>query len=403
MNNGWGGGTGLGAVVTVAGGRLRRLGRRRGVGGWASPYYGNWYRGGWGNSAAFWTGFRHRCTTSFGLGSMYGGGYGGWSGYGYPGYGSRGTDGIQLFPDVGHEHATADGDWARLQALGSIAATRIPTTRRSWQREPAQTTVVYDYSRPINVAAAPPDASVTESTEQVFSAAATRSWRATTSGALDLSDQVLKATPDASVVHEFRATVSFALKRYDEAASVDYAVLTAGPGWNWSTMAGLYPGVDVYTDQLRALEAFARANPNSTSAHFLLGYHYMVQGHQEAAAGQFEAVVQLQPNETLSAQFVKALRRLPSPLRLRPQQPRRRRSQPAGALHKLPRSLRRLQIQRPAAPAAGQSEGQRRPSKPPNRPRSSAGPDGGHLEGAARTWRRDHADASTRRRLRLGS
>ena len=60
--------------------------------------------------------------------------------------------------------------------------------------------------------------------------------------ALDLSDQVLKATPDASIVHEFRAMCLFALKRFDEAAAVDYAVLTAGPGWNWSTMAGLYPG-----------------------------------------------------------------------------------------------------------------------------------------------------------------
>ena len=76
--------------------------------------------------------------------------------------------------------------------------------------------------------------------------------------ALDLSDQVLKATPDASVVHEFRAMCLFALKRYDEAAAVDYAVLTAGPGWNWSTMAGLYPGVDTYTNQLRALEAYAQ-------------------------------------------------------------------------------------------------------------------------------------------------
>ena len=105
----------------------------------------------------------------------------------------------------------------------------------------------------------------------------------------------------------------FALKRYDEAAAVDYAVLSAGPGWNWTTMEGLYPGVEVYTSQLRDLEAYARANPNSTSARFLLGYHYMVQGHQEAAATQFEAVVQLQPNETLSAQFVKALRKATEP------------------------------------------------------------------------------------------
>ena len=179
--------------------------------------------------------------------------------------------------------------------------------------QPAQTTVVYDYSQPINVTAAPPDASVTESTEQVFSAARDSFMAGDYQRALDLSDQVLKQTPNAAVVHEFRALCLFALKRYDDAASVAYAVLTAGPGWNWSTMVGLYPGVDTYTDQLRALEAFARANPNSTSARFLLGYHYMVQGNQEAAAEQFENVVKLQPNETLSASFAKALRKATEP------------------------------------------------------------------------------------------
>ena len=40
----------------------------------------------------------------------------------------------------------------------------------------------------------------------------------TISGRFDLSDQVLKQTPNAEVVHEFRALCLFALKRYDEAA-----------------------------------------------------------------------------------------------------------------------------------------------------------------------------------------
>ena len=108
---------------------------------------------------------------------------------------------------------------------------------------PAQTTVVYDYSQPINVTSTPPDASVAESTEQVFSAARDSFKAGDYQRALDLTDQVLKQTPDAAVVHEFRALCLFALKRYDEAAAVDYAVLTAGPGWNWSTLVGLYPDV----------------------------------------------------------------------------------------------------------------------------------------------------------------
>ena len=38
-----------------------------------------------------------------------------------------------------------------------------------------------------------------------------------------------------------------------------YVVLTAGPGWDWATMVGLYPDVDTYTRQLRALEAAIKA------------------------------------------------------------------------------------------------------------------------------------------------
>ena len=103
------------------------------------------------------------------------------------------------------------------------------------------------------------------------------------------------------MVHEFRALTLFALKRYDEAAAVDYAVLSSGPGWNWSTLVGLYPDVDTYTNQLRALEAYVRSNPNSAPGQFLLGYHYLVQGHKENAGAQFEKVVQLQPQDQLSA------------------------------------------------------------------------------------------------------
>ncbi len=342
VNNGYGGwGGGYGGW---GGGYGGWGGGFRGAGGWASPYYGSWYRGGWGNSASFWTGFGVGALSSFGLGSMYGGGYGGWYGYGYPGYGVAAPMAYSYFPTW--SMSTYSG-WG----LGAVANSWLysgysnPFYTTVVAAQPAQTTIVYDYSRPIDVAAAPPDESVTQSTEQVFSAARDSFMAGDYQRALDLSDQVLKATPDASIVHEFRAMCFFALKRFDEAAAVDYAVLTVGPGWNWSTMAGLYPSVDVYTDQLRTLEAYARANPNSTSAHFLLGYHYMVQGHQEAAASQFAAVVQLQPNETLSAQFVKALRKAaePAPTAVAAAPAA---SQPAAARAKLPRLPRRHRARR---------------------------------------------------------
>ena len=125
--------------------------------------------------------------------------------------------------------------------------------------------------------------------------------------ALDLTDQVIKETPNAPVVHEFRALCLFALKRYDEAASVAYAVLSAGPCWNWSTLVGLYPDVDTYTNQLRGLEAAVRSNPNATPPRFLLAYHYLVQGNTDAAGTEFANVVKLEPKDQLSASFAKAL------------------------------------------------------------------------------------------------
>jgi tetratricopeptide (TPR) repeat protein len=175
--------------------------------------------------------------------------------------------------------------------------------------QPAQTTVVYDYSQPINVTAASNPA--TESSdEQVFSAARDAFKAGDFQRALDLTDQVIKDSPNVPAVHEFRALCLFALKRFDEAAAIDYAVLSTGPGWNWSTLVSLYPDVETYTNQLRALEASVRSNANSPATQFLLGYHYLVQGHQQAAASEFDKVVKLQPTDQLSASFVKALKKV---------------------------------------------------------------------------------------------
>ncbi len=283
VNGGWGGGFGGGGF---------------GGGGYA-PYYGNWYRGGWGNSSAFWGGFGAGALTSFGVSSLVGG-----FGYASPLYAFPGMGVYNYLPTWGVSNFAGWG-------LGSYASTSLyssysnPYYATVVATQPAQTNVVYDYSQPINAASTPPEASVAESTEQVFSAARDSFKAGDYQRALDLTDQVLKQTPDAAVVHEFRALCLFALKRYDEAAAVNYAVLTAGPGWNWSTLVGLYPDVDTYTNQLRALEAYVRSNPNSSSGEFLLAYHYLAQGNNDAAGARFQRVVELVPTDQLSAGFAK--------------------------------------------------------------------------------------------------
>ena len=218
------------------------------------------------------------------------------------------------------------------------------------------------------MASTPPDASVAESTEQVFSAARDSFKAGDYQRALDLADQVLKQTPNAAVVHEFRALALFALKRYDEAASVVYAVLSAGPGWNWSTLVGLYPDVDTYTNQLRALEAYARTIPASASAQFLLGYHYLAQGHQDVAVAQFERVLKILPNDQLSQSFVKLSKKAA-------EQPAAIASAPAGgptaeAAPAQPVGAVASQPSGATAEAAGQAE-QAPPPPPP--PASMAG------------------------------
>ena len=163
----------------------------------------------------------------------------------------------------------------------------------------------YDYSQPIDTQSAPPPAEVADPAVAKFDSARAAFGTGDYAGALQLTDEALKVLPNDATLHEFRALVLFAVGKYDLAAGPLYAVLSVGPGWDWTTMAGLYPNIDVYTSQLRKLEAFVWANPKSTAGRFVLAYHYLTQGHTDAAVGQLKQVVALAPQDTLSAQLVK--------------------------------------------------------------------------------------------------
>ena len=174
--------------------------------------------------------------------------------------------------------------------------------------EPQTVTVpayTYDYSQPIDTQSAPPAAEVADPAVAKFDSARAAFGSGDYAGALQLTDEALKVLANDATLHEFRALVLFAVGKYDLAAGPLYAVLSVGPGWDWTTMAGLYPNIDVYTGQLRKLEAFVSANPKSTAGHFVLAYHYLTQGNTDEAVGQFKEVVALAPQDTLSAQLVK--------------------------------------------------------------------------------------------------
>ena len=97
------------------------------------------------------------------------------------------------------------------------------------------------------------------------------------------------------------------MKQYKEAAAGAYAVLSVGPGWDWTTLSSFYPDMDTYTLQLRALEQYVEAHRDQPDVRFLLAYHYLTCGYTDAAAQQLKAVVQLNPKDQLSAQLVASL------------------------------------------------------------------------------------------------
>jgi tetratricopeptide (TPR) repeat protein len=338
-NNNWGGGWGGG--WNNWGGGWNSWG-----GGWGNPYWG--YHSGWYNnwgSNAFWGGF-----TGALVGGLAGSVFNTFPTWGTVGYSSWG-----LTPYVG---STLYSGWENPYYTAPVVVAGAPS----------QTTIVYDYSQPIALAAptaattgaaasdaatvaAAPEPSQTDAAQATFDAAREQFKAGNYAQALALADQALQGLPSDPVLHEFRALCLYAVGRYDEAAAALYAVLTNGPGWTWATMIGLYPSAEAYTQQIRALEQHVKANPEAPAGHFVLAYHYMTQGHKEQAASEFKKVSQLQPKDTLSARFAAVL--MPEPAAEAPAPAGEAAGAAAAAL-----------AEAPAEEAAGEKEGPE-PTPPP--------------------------------------
>jgi tetratricopeptide (TPR) repeat protein len=130
-------------------------------------------------------------------------------------------------------------------------------------------------------------------------------------GAQAKVDQAIAVLPQDRVLHEFRALTLVAQGKYGDAAATLYAVLSAGPGWNWDTLKSFYPDAATYTTQLRALETHARENPKSPDDRFVLAYHYLVLGQTSAAIKALEELQGLVPKDQLTAQILAALKSSP--------------------------------------------------------------------------------------------
>jgi Tetratricopeptide repeat len=238
--------------------------------------------------------------------------HGSWN-YNYPSYGSN-------WGYFGAGVVTGMATWALASSLTSWGYSRFSNPYYYG----AQTVVVqqpvvvggapyqpvssgYNYSQPINTQAPPPDEVAAEAAVAMFSNARDAFKAGDYPSALHKTDDALAKMPNDPTLHEFRALTLFALRQYEAAAAGLYAVLTTGPGWDWTTMVGLYPSVETYTPQLRALEDYVESNPNAAAARFVLAYQYLTQGFPTNAATQLRQVVKLQPNDTLSATLLARL------------------------------------------------------------------------------------------------
>ncbi len=223
-------------------------------------------------------------------------------------------------PYPGYVIVDNDNDFAKGVAWG-IAAwglgnliynTGYQSYKNPYPAPPVQSgnTTIINYNEPLSVSAGkmpPGDENTEKSAEEKSSAALDASRAAFKTGdyltALKSVDEAIAAVPGDTAIHEYRALILFALGKYGEAAGVLNPVLASGPGWDWTTMTGLYPSQSVYTDQLRKLEDYARSKANDAAPHFLLGYHYMVCSHIEKAYAEFDTTVKLQPADSIAAQL----------------------------------------------------------------------------------------------------
>ena len=232
------------------------------------------------------------------------GGY--WNGnYGASNLGAYGGMGMAS-PAYGYGSSAYMNPYAGA-GLGGVGAAGVGAGQPIAQAQPGNA-APYDYSQPVNASAAPPD---TPPATDPSTSPAAQARQAFASGdypaATQLAQQALGQMPNDVSLHEFLALCLFAQGSYEQAAAPLYAVLSVGPGWDWTTLIGNYPDASTYTGQLRGLEAFVKANPRSAKALFVLAYHYISEGHPEVAIQPLKNVLAIQPNDQVSAQLLDKL------------------------------------------------------------------------------------------------
>ena len=186
--------------------------------GWRGAYWG--YHQGWANG--YWHGYHNN------------------NNWGWGSFGLGAATGVTAWALGSSFYNWGYASYANPYYAEEVVAQPIVIEQTVASGEPQTVTVpayTYDYGQPIDTQSAPPPAEVADPAVAKFDSAREAFGTGDYAGALQLTDEALKVLPNDATLHEFRALVLFAVGKYDLAAGPLYAVLSVGPGWDWTTMA----------------------------------------------------------------------------------------------------------------------------------------------------------------------
>jgi tetratricopeptide (TPR) repeat protein len=107
--------------------------------------------------------------------------------------------------------------------------------------------------------------------------------------------------PKNGAVMMLLAQALFAEGKYEQAAGATQAAMQMLPEDKWGVVianyAELYGNVQDYTDQVRALEAARKANPDSPALRFLLGFHFGYLNYPKQAVTELDEALSLAPRD----------------------------------------------------------------------------------------------------------
>ena len=186
-----------------------------------------------------------------------------------------------------------------------IPAPTVEQTVIAYPPAPDQEKIKAGDPLPTSAPPAPAEDETASAAEKTFDAAREAFKAGKYAEAQKLVEDAIQKLPSDATLHEFRSLTQFAQGKYKDAAAGLYAVLAAGPGWNWRRCRSSTATLPS-TPSAPCPRGFVKKNPDEghgTST----AYQYLVLGSKDDAVKQLKETVRLQPEDKLAAGLLKAL------------------------------------------------------------------------------------------------